>query len=551
MRQDVDERALKEQPVTWRSLPRKSQLTVLTLARLSEPLTQTSLSAYLFYQLKSFNPSLSDATISSQAGLLQASFTAAQFFTAVLWGRAADSAKVGRKRVLLIGLFGTCFSALGFGFSKSFIQAAIFRTLGGALNGNVGVLRTMIAEIVKEKKSVVPRNMLDQVWTLISNRYQSRAFLLLPMCFNIGVIIGPILGGILADPIRSFPKTFGPHSLLGGNAGVSWMQTWPYALPNIVSACFIITSAFGVILGLDETLESRKYKTDYGRVIGQALAKTILRRPRHDYVHLNTEDPSNTAIDLVTQTSDTETPTTAAFRRPQSQPKKLPFRQIWTANVLLTLLVHFLLAFHISAFNSLIFILLPAQRAPSSLQRSLLHFTGGLGLPSSKVGLATAIIGVIGFPLQILLYPRLHTRWGTLKCYRLFLPFSSIAYTLIPFLVLVPAKPWVVWPALVFVLGLQTLSRTFALPGAIILINNSSPSPTVLGTIHGVAQSVSSAGRTLGPMLCGWGLGLGMKGNTMGAVWWAMAGWAMLGWGLSFTVKEGNGGVEEDEKILK
>lgn len=33
----------KEKPVTWKSLPRKSQLAILTLARLSEPLVQSSL----------------------------------------------------------------------------------------------------------------------------------------------------------------------------------------------------------------------------------------------------------------------------------------------------------------------------------------------------------------------------------------------------------------------------------------------------------------------------------------------------------------------------
>jgi hypothetical protein len=37
-------------------------------------------------------------------------------------------------------------------------------------------MRTMISEIIKEKK------------------FQSRAFLLLPMTFNVGVIVGPILG---------------------------------------------------------------------------------------------------------------------------------------------------------------------------------------------------------------------------------------------------------------------------------------------------------------------------------------------------------------------
>lgn len=144
-----------EKPVTWSSLPKKGQLAILTCARLSEPLTQTSLQAYMFYQLRSFDPSLPDSTISSQAGILQGCFTAAQFLTAVFWGRLADSDWMGRKRVLMIGLFGTCISCLGFGFSRSFIAAAVFRTLGGALNSNVGVMRTMIAEIIQEKKYVL------------------------------------------------------------------------------------------------------------------------------------------------------------------------------------------------------------------------------------------------------------------------------------------------------------------------------------------------------------------------------------------------------------
>lgn len=61
----------------------------------------------MFYQLKSFDQSLSDAVISSQAGVLQGSFTAAQFMTAMLWGRVADSDWSGRKTVLLVGLLGT------------------------------------------------------------------------------------------------------------------------------------------------------------------------------------------------------------------------------------------------------------------------------------------------------------------------------------------------------------------------------------------------------------------------------------------------------------
>lgn len=163
----------KEEVVTWSSLPYKPQLAILTIARLSEPLVQTSLrvcpsypslhisrahvsllmfplQSYLFYQLKSFDPSLPDATIASQAGIMQGAFAAAQLCTAMLWGRFSDGG--GRKRVLLVGLSGTMLSCLGFGFSKTFYQALVFRMLGGALNGNVGVMRTMISEIVREKK---------------------------------------------------------------------------------------------------------------------------------------------------------------------------------------------------------------------------------------------------------------------------------------------------------------------------------------------------------------------------------------------------------------
>lgn len=123
----------KSQEVAWSHLPKKGQLALLTLARLSEPLTQSSLRAYMFYQLKSFAPNLPDSTISSQAGILEGSFAAAQVLTAVLWGRAAHSEWCGRKTVKLIGLSGTCLSCVVYGFSTSFWQAVCFRALCGAL----------------------------------------------------------------------------------------------------------------------------------------------------------------------------------------------------------------------------------------------------------------------------------------------------------------------------------------------------------------------------------------------------------------------------------
>jgi hypothetical protein len=152
----------KKKTATWKSLPRKGQLALLTISRLAEPLTQTSLQSYMFYQLKSFDMSQTDSQISVQAGMLAAAFTAAQFVTAIPWGRAADSELFGRKRVLIIGLLGTMISAVGFGFSRSFYTAMFFRTLGGALNGNVGVMRTVgFAPIFVNKASTADQDLDD------------------------------------------------------------------------------------------------------------------------------------------------------------------------------------------------------------------------------------------------------------------------------------------------------------------------------------------------------------------------------------------------------
>ncbi|KAA8648962.1 putative MFS multidrug transporter [Aspergillus tanneri] len=519
---DDSPEAASEKPVTWRSLPKKGQLAILTFARLSEPLTQTSLQAYMFYQLRSFDPSLPDSTISTQAGVLQGSFTAAQFLTAVWWGRLADAEWMGRKRVLMIGLLGTCISCLGFGFARSFVAAAFFRILGGVLNSNVGVMRTMIAEIIQEKK------------------YQSRAFLLLPMCFNIGVIIGPILGGTLADPLKTYPSLFGPASFFGGKEGVWWMQRWPFALPNVLSAIFIFVSLIAVLLGLEETHEVARYRSDWGRKLGRSLMKSLCsRRPRYYRPLVNHTDDESLYIDG--SVASRSAPSSPSLSRIQPRHKRPGFCQIWTPNVLLTLLVHFLLAFHTSAFNSMTFVFLPTPRAPEGSREGFFHFGGGLGLPSARVGLATAIIGIIGLPLQIFIYPQIQSRLGTLSSFRTFLPFSPLAYALMPFLVLIPRFPWLVWPAFTVVVGLQVISRTFALPAAIILVNNSVTNPSVLGTIHGVAQSIASGARTLGPMIGGWGLGLGLKFNMVGAIWWALAMEALAGWLLLWSIYEGQG----------
>lgn len=267
----------------------------------------------------------------------------------------------------------------------------------------------------------------------------------------------------------------------------------------------------------------------------------------HKYAHVPDDDlglPNSTNLESPFHQNDQDHACTDSV--PELKPIKPPVRRVWTSKVILSLLTHFFLIFNISTFNALIFTFLPTPRS-SNQDHGFFNFTGGLGLSAPRVGLATAIIGIIGFPLQLILYPWLSTRFGTLKCYRLFLPCSAIACGLIPFLVLIPGE-WLVWPALTGVLVLEVLARTLALPGSIILINNSCPHSSVLGTIHGVGQSVASAAKTIGPVLGGWGLGLGLQHNLVGGVWWALAIVALLGWGVAFFITEGGAGRDEEDQ---
>lgn len=60
------------------------------------------------------------------------------------------SDRFGRKPILLLGCAGTMLSLLIVGFAPNFWIALLGRVVGGLLNGNIGVIQTMVGEIVKK-----------------------------------------------------------------------------------------------------------------------------------------------------------------------------------------------------------------------------------------------------------------------------------------------------------------------------------------------------------------------------------------------------------------
>jgi MFS family permease len=146
---------------------------------------------------------------------------------AVPWGALSDY--IGRKPVIVSGLFCTMILSILLGMSSSLTMVLVTRALTGLMNGNVGIIRTMVAEIVPERE------------------LQPRAFSIMPLVWTIGSIFGPAFGGALARPAEKFPRLFG---------GSKFLKKYPFALPNLVAACFFVVGIFNGILFLRVRMRS-------------------------------------------------------------------------------------------------------------------------------------------------------------------------------------------------------------------------------------------------------------------------------------------------------
>jgi hypothetical protein len=117
-------------------------------------------------------------------------------------------------------------ACLLFGFSRSLQWAIVARSFAGASSGTVGIIRTTVAEMVPERE-LQPRafSIMPLVWSIGTTSVKGVGNLLI----NLGAIVGPVFGGVLATPARSMPQIFG-NSV--------FFKDFPFALPNLVAAIF-------------------------------------------------------------------------------------------------------------------------------------------------------------------------------------------------------------------------------------------------------------------------------------------------------------------------
>ncbi|HEU4454918.1 MAG TPA: MFS transporter [Longimicrobium sp.] len=139
---------------------------------------------------------------------LLALYSLMQFLFAPWWGRVSD--RVGRRPVLLLGLFGSAASYLALGLAGSLPLLFAARAVNGFAGANVGVAQAYVADVTGPHDRAKGMGMIGAA-------------------FGLGFIFGPALGGLLLrwGPAAPF---LGAGALAAAN-GVFALFRLPESLP--------------------------------------------------------------------------------------------------------------------------------------------------------------------------------------------------------------------------------------------------------------------------------------------------------------------------------
>ena len=152
-----------------------------------------------------------------QIGLVFSAYSMGSFVGEPFWGKLSD--RIGRKPILISTVFCNCLCYGALAFAPNIWAAIAIRVIGGMAAGNGSVVQGYIADV-----------------TPVELRAGRMARL--GAAYNLGFILGPFVGGVLAKPGA-------------GTAG--------YHLPLLLSSGLCLCSAIGIALVVKESRERRKY----------------------------------------------------------------------------------------------------------------------------------------------------------------------------------------------------------------------------------------------------------------------------------------------------
>jgi multidrug resistance protein len=117
-------------------------------------------------------------------GQLIAAFSIAQLVAAPFWGRLSD--RYGRRPALVIGLTASALAFLVFAYAHTVWLLFVSRLVQGAGGGTTGVAQAYVADTVKPQD-------------------RAKALGWLSASTNVGVVLGPVIGGLATHLSRAAP----------------------------------------------------------------------------------------------------------------------------------------------------------------------------------------------------------------------------------------------------------------------------------------------------------------------------------------------------------
>lgn len=362
----------------------------------------------------------------------------------------------------------------------------------------------------------------------------------MPLVYTIGSIFGPTLGGALSNPLHIDPTKPRGHKFL---------ERFPYALPNIVSACLFLIGIITGFLFLHETLETRKDRRDYGLILGHKLTTSVKTQSnalsgklqKHNSQETEPLLNGTTKLSYANVASDVETPP-EVIKKPLKPQAKPSYREVLTRQSVLNLLVYALLAMYSIAYDQVlpVFMHHPQQDLDSPGVWLPLKFAGGFGIDSGQIGVLFTGYGIFSMVFQLLIFPPVARRFGVLRCLRAVFLMFPIIFFITPFTTLLPTN-LSKQIGMFIVMIIKGMAGTFAFPASTILLTNSASSLRTLGTLNGIATSVSAIGRAAGPAIGGAAFTMGVKHGYVIAPFWILAAIAFLAAIPTFFLEEGAG----------
>ncbi|MBV8977599.1 MAG: MFS transporter [Alphaproteobacteria bacterium] len=175
-----------------------------------------------------------------QMALIFSAYAAGAFFGEPFWGRMSD--RLGRKPILISTVCGNCLCYFALAFAPDIWSAFIVRFLGGMASGNGSVIQGYIADVTPAGNRTGRMSMLGAA-------------------YNLGFIVGPALGGLLAHPSA-------------GHAG--------FRLPLVVASGLAGLCAVGITLFVRESRMPRHHLFDSQpsrwAVAGHAVTHPVIAR---------------------------------------------------------------------------------------------------------------------------------------------------------------------------------------------------------------------------------------------------------------------------------